>query len=202
MKKLLVIGGILFIGAIIAVFVIADQLAHKTVSFTLEESGYTVEITQDDKVMNRIAKTSDVRLKEGDYSYRIIDQGYDTTRTDFSIKSNDINITVTPQLSSEKLGELLMNERSDIASVLLTAYPSSNISIDTLKLYKKGEWAAGTLQNQINPRQIPDTYRFILEKKDNQWNIVVSPRIAIKRADFPSIPADIIYSLYSSTPSN
>ncbi len=198
MRKGIIIGGIIFIAAIVGVFIAADQLNRRIVNFTLQDSGYTVEITQKNNTVGKLTNSSSLRLKDGDYSYHITTEGFDTTKTDFTVKGSDVSITIIPQLSAEQLRTVLDTERTAILDVLRTAYPGTQVTFTSLQLYKKGEWAAGTLQKIITPRQIPDTYRFVLEKKNNTWSIVIPARIAIKKTDFPNVPADIIYSLYRS----
>jgi hypothetical protein len=172
---------------------------NKPVAFTLEQSGYRVEIYgEKENRLSTLTSSDTVRLTEGSYSYKIIGDNYDPEAVAFDVKGSTTNITVTPKRSQAYLDSQLSSERSVITASLQQAFPSISYTFTTLKLYEQGQWAAGTLQLVGNPRQLPDTYRFILEKVGSNWTVRVSPRIVITVSDFPNIPKSIIFDLYSA----
>lgn len=198
MKRIILAVAALFL-VIIGVSVGLWFIQNKPVQFTLNGSDYTVEILNDkEKTIQTLTSSKTIRLSEGAYSYKVTGSDYDNSANQFTVNGRDTVISITPKRSSSYLSQMLDKERSAIETVLKNAIPSVTYTVSLLSLYEQGEWAAGQLQLSGNPRQLRDTYRFILKKEGESWIVVVTPRIVVEVSEFSSVPKDIIYSLYSA----
>lgn len=199
MKKIITIV-LLPIVAVIATSVGVWFITNKPVTFTLNGADYTVSIYDTKDTSIRTLKTSEtIRLPEGSYTYKVTGTNYDSSATQFTVKGDTTDVSITPKLSASYLAELLTKERGSIETVLKNSYPTTTYIVTSLSLYEQGEWAAGQLQLGGNPRQLRDTYRFVLKKEGESWKVIVSPRIAIEASEFSSVPKAIIDALYSAS---
>lgn len=198
MKHIILAVAALFL-VIIGVSVGLWFIQNKPVQFTLNGSGYTVEILNDkEKTVQTLTSSKTIRLSEGAYLYKVVGNDYDNSANKFTVKGGDTTVSVTPKRSVSYLTQLLDKERGAIETTLKNTTPTVTYTVSSLSLYEQGEWAAGQLQLSGNPRQLRDTYRFILKKEGESWTVVVSPRIVVEVSEFSSVPKDIIYSLYSA----
>jgi hypothetical protein len=199
MRRSVVIIGIILVGAIVGFSVLFWFIQNRPVRFELEGEGYSVAVyNEDDSVINTVTASGTIRLSEGEYSYSVNGETFDNTKIAFSVEGQDTEVVVRPSLSNSRLSELLSAERERIEVALNNRYSSVPYTIIGLSLYEEGDWAAGTLQPTVDPRQLPDTYRFVLKKEGSEWIVVVPPRIAILQTEFPDVPREILYSLYTS----
>lgn len=195
---LLLIGFVIVVtGVVIAI----DYFTKKPIHFTLTDSGYTVEILKDDKNITSINSSSFVRLSEGSYQYVVKGDNYLDLATDFEVTKSTDEITIIPEYSDDYKQELLNKEEPMIRAALIEKYPTifSQFHIYEISLYSKDKWAAGILAQTVDRRSSPDYYRFVLEKKDSKWNVVVEPQIAIKASNYPSVPKEVMNNLYSKS---
>lgn len=198
MKKIIPVV-ILLIVAIIGTCIGVWFMSNKPVQFTLNGNDYTVGIYDTKDTSIRTLKTSEtIRLPEGSYTYKVEGTNYDTSATQFTVTGNETVVSITPKRSVSYLAELLNKERSAIETILKNTYPAVAYTVTSLTLHGQGEWAAGQLQLSGNPRQLRDTYRFILKKEGESWKVIVSPRITIEATEFPSVPKELINDLYSA----
>jgi hypothetical protein len=199
MRKNIVVIGIILIVAIIGFGVLFWFVQNKPVRFTLEGNGYSVIIYDDEnKQITTIPNSGTIRLTEGTYTYKVSGDMYDDGLIDFTVQGQTTDVKVSPKLSSGRLNELLAKEQLPIETSLKNQYLATTYTITALSLYEEGDWAAGTLQLVVDPRQLPDTYRFVMKKEGQNWKVVVTPRIVITQADFPNVPKNILHSLYSA----
>ena len=200
MKKTLIIISVLLFTIVIGLAVAWEAFSYKTVQFELNSKDYSVDIvTPEGKKVESISQTAEVKLKEGDYNYKVIGEKFSDKGIKFTVKGNDTFVEVDPPYSDEYLSDLLKEERSDIEAIIKSTYKGQpTYSIQTIKLYQRGEWAAGTLQTTTDPRQIPDNYRVVLQKVNDIWTIIVPPQIAINKAEHKNVPESILYALYSN----
>ena len=202
MKKRLIISLIIIVIVVLAILGVVEALSYKKVSIQFKGDGYTASIINaDNKTVSTVSSSATIQLKEGDYTYKVNGANFDNSAQSFTVKGNSTDVVIDPQYSSDYLNNLLSNEQDSIETVLKNSYPqyASQLTFNTLKLYDKGEWAAGTFSYSVDPRDIPDVYRFVLMKENSVWQIVVSPQIAINKAGYKTVPDYILNSLYSST---
>lgn len=192
MKKLIISVFVLIVIAIVSIFIFTHS--KQVVAFTLEGSGYTVEITTEKGgTITQLDSSGDVSLRKGNYLYRVIGEGYDAKVEPFTV-NGDIEITVTPQYLESYLPKLVEKERDVILSILTKEYSKVGaITIDKLSIDASAKWAYGTLYINSNAS---DLYRFIMKKDKSSWTTAITPSIAINKNDIQNIPEDIIYSLY------
>lgn len=196
MKKIILfslIGILLVTGAFIAI----DYLNKKVVSFNFDNTDYSIDIL--DKSENKIAqigKSGDLRLANGDYSYRVIGDGLDRNAVAFTVKDKPLKVTVTSELSDQKRKEILSQQEPNIELVINTNYSGkAGFTIDNISLHERGDWASASLIVDI-PQQAPDTYRVVLHRENDLWKVKVPPTIAINKSQYKDVPEAILYSLY------
>lgn len=199
MKNKLIITGIIIAVISVGLLIAWEAFSYKTVRFELKNTDYTLDIVnKEDKKVSEVSDTGEIKLKEGEYRYKVIGDRYSNTGVDFTVKDNTTVIKVNPAYSTKYLEELLTAEHSSIEAVLSDKYAGTiNYTIRSLNLYQRGEWAAGTLTLATNPRQLPDTYRFVLQKVNKSWILIVPPQIAISKAEYKNVPNSVLDSLYS-----
>lgn len=198
-KKIIIV----FISLIIVMVLGAvafNYLLKKDVRFTLNDTGYTVAIYKDDKKVDTLGESSTVRLSKGSYTYTVTGDNYKSTTEDFMVDT-DKEVTVTPQYLDEYKAAQLQKEEPSIRAALTNKFPAlfSNFHIYEINLYEKSTWAAGILAETVDRRSNPDYYRFVLQKQNDTWNVIVEPQIVISSAKYPEVPKDIINSLYTES---
>lgn len=193
MKKTIIVSILAFI-IIVVISIFIFMYSKKAVTFTLEGSGYTVEITTEKGgTITQLESSGDVSLRKGNYLYRVIGEGYDAKVEPFTV-DGDVKITVNPQYLESYLPKLIEKERDAVLSTLTKKYPKvGTITIDKLSIDTSAKWAYGTLYINSNAS---DLYRFIMKKDKSSWTTAITPSIAINKNDIQNIPEDIIYSLY------
>lgn len=176
-----------------------------TVVFSLTGGNYTLSIYPEGQ-KNSVAtlkSSGSVWLKNGGYSY-VVDAGNDSSdfnnaAIDFTIES-DKTITVYPNFSASHLASLLTGSEQQAINAALAPYLSrvaaSDYNIQSLDLYKRGQWAAGKIAYQPSTQEPAEIYRFVLSKNSDAWQVVIPPQIAIYSAQYPSVPRDAIDDLY------
>jgi hypothetical protein len=194
-RKLIIFGGIgiVLIGTIV---MLADFLSYRTVTFSLQGDGYEVRVLSDDDSIGTLSESGSVRVKDGEYSYRVIGDTYDDTPTPFSVEGEAVEISLNPTYSDSHLATLLISESPTIRALLATTYNSRPFTIGSLRLYDKGTWAGGVLEISENERAAPISYRYVVEKYDGTWRIVVPAQIVVNKDEYPDVPDSVIYSLY------
>lgn len=205
MKKLLIVGGILF-GLLIGILLfVSYKSSFQQVKIELGSGNsaniYTGAYGGDGHTQNQLGKkirtvsNNEVfKLKKGAYTALLNDdkKQYDTTYFALNVGDQPVTLTVHPNYSIQTLDNLLAGEEPAIKQVLQSKYPQvgKTFSVSAGKLYQRGEWYA-TLLKPSDPSQ--DTYRVVLQKKDNVWQIVTDPpEIVLSKVRFPTIPGDVV----------
>ncbi len=200
MRKNFIIIGILLVVVIAGLVIAWEAFSYKNVQFKLKGKEYVVDIyNEDEKKVSSVSDSGVIKIKEGPHSYRVSGDKYNGEAVEFSVKGNDTVVEIYPQYSNGYLLDLLRNERSSIEAILSSTYQTQKYTIQTLRLYQQGQWAAGTLNVSRDPRQLPDTYRFVLQKVNDIWMIVVPPQIAVNKTQYKNVPEAILYSLYTDS---
>ncbi len=200
MKKIIIFT-VIFVLLAAMIGIAWEVFSYKKVSVELQGEGYTVEVLNNDKKkVASIDETGEIKLKEGSYNYKIVGENYSTTEETFTVLKDGAQLTINPSYSKEYLNDLLDNENQAISNALTASMPfGTTYTLLNLQLYKKGEWAAGTISPITDPRQVPDIYRFVLQKDNGTWKVIISPQIAINKANYPEVPVEILYGLYSES---
>jgi hypothetical protein len=139
------------------------------------------------------------RVKRGEYVYVVSGPGSDYKPVAYriSISKQPVKIDI-PEIdfTDKKLAELTQTERSKIETSLNGKYPvpMSDYSINTVKLYKNGQWAGVKLVPN-NPAA-HDVLRAVLKKNGSAWNVITDPpEIVISQPVYQEIPLDILTDL-------
>lgn len=193
MRTKLIIILVVAVAAVIAALFLSDFLQQKTVTFTLRDQGYSVEIGNTTSTITSFDSSSAVRLKPGSYYYAVVGENFSTQRTPFTV-TEDETITVQPVYSDSYLANLSSEASAEIITLITTSYPqiAGRFITDEPKLLMKGDWAAGKLTQDVDPRQSPDVYRYIVQKVNGSWRIVAEPELTISKYTHPNIPLTVI----------
>lgn len=194
MRNKLVFFSCLFIVVVIGWAVISFVLSHKAVTVVIKGGGYTAQIrTNGGSIIEELTATKKITLREGEYSYNVIGEGYEKKATSFSVKG-DTTITILPTYRESYLLTAADKEKPAITSLLSSTYPSvGEMTITSLVINSTGEWASGKLLINNNKS---DVYRFILHRENNVWKISVYPTITIEKKQIEQIPKEIMNGLY------
>lgn len=198
-------NGIIFTGAIVAVAIITIGLFYiasfKTVAFSLvpdDLEGITV-YNSDEQEVATLDDDGELRLQTGEYTYTPRGERYSTDPVSFSVDNNK-EITVNPSYSAKYREDILRTENTKIVGVINATYSDvmGNFIINTGTIYQQGDWYATTLdQNPLPGGQQGDTYRVVLQKKDNLWHIVAGPEIVLSAQEYTDVPVDILRDINS-----
>lgn len=186
------------------IFIASEMLSYKHVEFAFKDGTYDVEVFQGDNnnSIARFSSTKTLSLKPGTYSYKVLGDGDMYSDTPISFEVSDTNdkqiITVTPWYSDSYLSKQLQEQHDAITHIITNTFAPLNIlyTIESLSLDQTTKWAYGTLAVKGNPKDLPDFYRFVLHKKNNNWEVVVPPQIVIQRSAYPTVPEAVLNALY------
>lgn len=203
MKKRIVLLIIIFAAVITIISATAFILNHHTVTFTMKDGEYTVRISGKDgkKITELSSPNGQVWLASGEYQYSVTTEKYDSSSHIFTVDSKDQSISIDPNYSQDYLKKLLSDSEYQKIKEVLQPYvdkvaSSAVHTVDQLALSKRGEWASGKITLQQDRRDTPEYYRFVLHKENGDWKVIVPPQIAIYSGSYPSVPREILNSLY------
>jgi len=180
-----------------------EYKSYYDITIQFHHDNLTIDIYSNKGLTETVSNNKSLRLKRGNYYYTPQGDLFSNDPIYFSINSNE-TVEIDPSYSDQYLISLLNDNQTTIHQALIEKYPiiSSNYTIIDEQLYRHGEWYSARLVQQTEePADMPDIYRVILENKDGQWVIAVSPRLIISRLDFPNIPKEVISSV-NAAPSN
>jgi hypothetical protein len=175
--------------------------SFKEVSFSVKQTGLTVDVYKVDKSDQKIGSfSSDTKLslQNGDYYYILTGQKVDATHHTFTLTDIVKTVGIDPDYSDAYLASVLNTENTAIQSVIMSAYPAvmGQYDIFSSQLFKKGEWYGGLLKYRTSdPNELRDPYRVILHKVNNTWVIVYNPEIVVTKTNFPDVPVEILTSV-------
>lgn len=202
MKKVIIIAVALIftIVALIGISSLIQSASQKDVTFTLTEGNYSVDIflQGEENRINVVSESRTIGLEDGVYEYSVSGEEYNPERVAFTVGEDGADVTVDPNFSEARLNEVYSDEQASITSAL-EPYIRDQTRVSFANVYKKGDWAAAIIEYQIDPRELPDSYRVVLKKDGGTWSVVIPPTIAIQKSEYPEVPENIIYSLYDAT---
>lgn len=195
-KKALLIVTSLLVVVVIGVGSLFYYLSFKTVAFTIVPDDIEVVVfNRDNNEVGRLTQDGSLRLQAGSYTANPVSETYSSTPVPFSVSDQDIRVSVDPSYSLDRLDDILDKEEPTIVQKLRDTYTDviNNFTIEPGKLYEKGDWYATLLpQNPLPGGQQGDVYRVVLQKIDNQWQIVAGPAIILTSPQNPDIPDEIL----------
>lgn len=202
MKKKIIIFSILFIVVISAITIISYILSFKEVIFSLAPDVTTITIYKEKDYKNKSNPTKVVdkqviNLQTG--TYIVIPSGNKISNDKISIFiKEDTTIKINPDYSKYYLLSILNTEKNNILNILKQKYPDliKNYSIKQAELFKKGQWFGGLLvNNQSNPNNIKDIFRFIAYKESDIWKIVNFPDLILTKKIYNNVPIEILNAI-------
>ncbi len=201
MKRFIILVVLLLIVGSTSIGIALYYSSTRVASFVLADGEYTVTVSEfvdnETKKVAEIDSSKKVRLSEGSYGYSVNGKDLDNSMKTFTVKSEGITVNVVPEYSNDYLAKILATEQGSIEALLRNQYSNVPITINVVKLYEKGDWAAGTLSLIVDPRELPDNYRYVLKKDTAGWKIIVPPTIAINKSQYKDVPLAILYDLYN-----
>lgn len=138
---------------------------------------------------------TELKLKKGRTYVAVLDNPVDFQNklTTFNTILGSNQVTITSDYNREKLDSLVNSEMPGVSSSLNSQLSGwqNNYDLTTVKLYGHGDWAGAILTPK--DQQKFDTLRTILQKKEDQWMVLVTPpKIVITKVAFPNIPPQYI----------
>lgn len=195
---------IILILATVGYFVAQELLSYRTASFTFDQSVESISIHsgEDSDEATPSLKTltpedSSIRLKEGAYYYVPNGDGVSNVQIPFVV-AGDVALTIKPDYSTDKLGELATAELGAVQGALLQKYPRviDRFEVNNLALFQRGEWAGIILTPVGMDTSSPEGYyRAILHKVNSRWQVVGIPRIVLTLDNTPNVSRELLTSV-------
>lgn len=199
MKKNILISIIIVVIAIISFITYQYFSSFKEVSFSVKQTGLTVDVFKinkdTDQKINSFSGDVKLSLQNGDYYYIANGKKVDSTHHLFTLTDAVKTITIDPDYSSAYLASVLAAENTTIQTVISVAYPAviKQYDVFSSQLFQKGEWYGGLLKYRTSdPNDIRDPYRIIMHFENNKWVIVNYPEIVVTKTNYPTVPVEIL----------
>jgi hypothetical protein len=190
---------------IIGLFIFAYIHSFHKVTFSVEKSLTAVVYKSDDSKKVTIltigssgsSSSQSSSFQKGVYCAVAQGSQFDTTPTCFTVSNKDVTVTVNPDYSSTYLQSLLTSEQDTINSIITTKYAPlmGQYTLNNGQLYEKGQWYGTTLTQNVDPSDVGDTYRVILEQVGGTWTIIAYPQIVLSKYTYPQVPFSILDSV-------
>lgn len=199
MKKIVIISLILIITTIGGTILGISLLNYRTIGFKLTEKDYSVRIYEkgSDKLIAELDKSEDLRLAKGEYYYVTIGSNTSVQEFDFNVDDDTTPITVRPSYSRDYLSSLIPDQLISVQNLLKSSYGDivKDYETERFRLYGAADWGAGYLIQKVDPGQSPDIYRYVVQKKNGQWQFVATPQLIISKSAYPQIPDEVLQSI-------
>lgn len=202
---LLVIAIFTLGGIVIGIVSYITSFQYMTISYDNPYKPTVVELHtakegENEHNMEIATKVQDVksgerlRLKKGSYALITKGESYAENTKFISVGSEEETVNYELRLSSNALKSLLDEQRSVIQQTILQKYPevSSLYSFKGEKILQQGDWYVAYLSYTGPDDTVRDTLRIIAHNEDGVWKVATPPQIAISRAEYPTIPVEIL----------
>lgn len=201
-RKVIIILVSILIAIAIGVGVVLYILSFRTVTFDIVPENMSITISRQgsDEDIATLNQDGLLQLQNGTYIITPMHEDYSSSPIPFTVAGEDMTISIDPDYSSSRLATLLETEQKATDQLLRQTYPDviKDFTIQPGTLYQKGQWYATTLQqNPLPGGQQGDTYRVVLQKVDDQWQIAAGPEIVLSAQEFPDIPQFILSNVNS-----
>jgi len=201
-RKTIIILSSILIAVLAGVWILLYVLSFRTVTFDIvpENTGVIIYNQDNSQELARLDQDGSLQLRDGKYTVIPVHEDYSSNPIPFTIAGEDMTISIDPDYSSSRLATLLEAEQKATNQLLRQTYPDviKDFTIQPGTLYQKGQWYATTLQqNPLPGGQDGDTYRVILQKVEDQWQIAAGPEIVLSAQEFPDIPQFILSNVNS-----
>lgn len=199
MKKNILISSIIIVIAIISLITYQYFSSFKEVSFSIKQTGLTVDVFKINKdnnqKINSFSSDTKLSLQNGDYYYIANGEKFDSTHHLFILTNSIKTITIDPDYSSAYLASVLTAENTAIQAVIESAYPTAikQYDIFSSQLFQKGEWYGGLLKYRTSdPNDVKDPYRIVMHFENNKWVIIHYPEIVVTKTNDPTVPVEVL----------
>lgn len=169
------------------------------INFEFTEADMSADIYNQNRDDERIASVSNsrssIKLRQGDYFFRITTSKFNDEQQDFSIEKSDQTISIDADYSKEHLDKELEGQLELIHKTIKSRHPDAigQYDIKRGELLLKGEWYGTVLlPKDLDSRDIADPYRVLLRKTDDEWSVVRYPEYILTKSNYPDIPLDIL----------
>jgi hypothetical protein len=201
-KVKLVIYILVLAAAVFAYVYFKNSLLH-VVTLDTKGPAYKLFSSSDkNKVIATVDGKTTVKLHDGYYCAEANDDKYETHSLCFMVYKTDTEFVFESDYSSDYLSKLLVPEKKSIDSIINTTYPDigTNYIVCGGELYGKGNiYGSVIVQKKFFPRDSVDSYRIVLQKKNNKWGVVNNPVIVLDKTTFSDIPVNILKKINTLT---
>lgn len=205
---------LIFIIAFIVIAIAAGAIysyvsSFRKVAITLERPDMSAELfkrdpnsdeSNNDTKEATLSSSQTLSLQPG--KYYLIPKGdkLDQSQISFTVGDKDTTISVNPGYSQDYLNSLLDKELPTIRAVLTTKYPAiTSYSIQRGKLYEDGTWYGTLLVEKVAPQDVGDTYRVVLHKVKDTWQVAAAPQLVLTTPDNKDVPEAVLRDLNKQT---
>lgn len=205
MKNKFILWALLSVTIVGCTGLILYRLNYHEISFVFRLEPMEVRIVDSNKkTINTLKTSTRLTLVNGSYELYPNGKNIDSSPIKFQVDGKSATIVIDPPASEEALSSILDEERNDIESAIFSEFPQNiaKFKIGRGELLKKGEWFVSSLTYKDSTNDNPrDVYKIILNKINNEWNVVNIPQIIPTKYNFPGVPQEIIDSAYYHTSS-
>jgi hypothetical protein len=197
-KKLIifaVVGLLILSGLYFGISTLWDYFITQKVITLNPTTGTTITLGTQYKdtqtINNEILRTTSKiskRLHPGNYVVKFSAKDYESENQIINLNKDSIIPTPKLNYTTDKLSRVLINERKDIHTVVLTV-TGKNYTITDESLLKQANWYSAML---VPTDSNQDTMKIILKKESSKWVVAVKPTVVIFIGDYPNIPQDVI----------
>ena len=181
---LLIIILIFYINSFSNVHIVKQKQIDK-ISLRKSDSDETIEIS----------RTTDLRIKKGDYIVITTGENLETLQKDYNVEKNNEVLKPDFQFNSEYLDKEYKKEKEEIFSKILEKYPNlpELYEFKNDKLYSKGDIFASNLEYKNKKDDNKDTLKILLKKEKGEWQILSKPpQISLSKLDYKNIDSRIL----------
>lgn len=147
-----------------------------------------------------VSKSSTEKLRKGHYV--IVGGNSPDFRAEYSrvsLGKDPVTVVIDPPFSDEKLAAILQAEQPAIHAAIKQVVPGidTKFLLGPGRLYEKGYWYGTVIYPNLTVEQrrlqYTDTYRVVVRKVNNQWQVVtLPPDMSLSSVVYPNIPHAVL----------
>lgn len=198
MNKKTIFTALAFIVFLVAGVIAYQRTTTSEVEFILADHVDQIRILSTDDsqevVIATLSSSENVILKDG--VYEVVVRGNRSVPDSVFIEvPQDSVVAIDPDYSRQYLEEILASERTGITTAIENNLGSKldGYTVAEGELLRRGEWYTSIIyEDLVDVRQERDTYKILLNKNDEAWQLVAGPEIVLTIYDYPELPVDIL----------
>ncbi len=200
----LVVVGVLVAVILFGLMRYAGSFQQLRITIDPAATGTTTDIyLSDDRskpIRTNITADKQLRLQKNRYVLITTGEGYEQLTTSVDLKEQSQTVLLSPQLTPQKLAQILQAEKPAIDTAITQALGAQKLkgfTVQNGKLYKTGQWYGTTITQTQTKEQArltyTDTFRLIARKDPTGWRVVtIPPELLLSHTSYPDIPREIL----------